>query len=118
MDILSQAKSGMEKNAVFVLATLQQIELVDGQVPVLVMCHTRELAFQISKEDERFSKFLPAIKKVDQNSAKNGIFPNSGVKIICQDNSGVKITCLCDQNMAKNGVFPNSGAKIICLETI
>ena len=33
-----------------------------GQVPVLVMCHTRELAFQISKEDERFSKFLPAIK--------------------------------------------------------
>ena len=33
-----------------------------GQVPVLVMCHTRELAFQISKEYERFSKFLPAIK--------------------------------------------------------
>ena len=33
-----------------------------GQVPVLVMCHTRELSFQISKEDERFSKFLPAIK--------------------------------------------------------
>ena len=32
-----------------------------GQVPVRVICHTRELAFQISKEDERFSKFLPAI---------------------------------------------------------
>merc|ERR1719376_974188 len=48
--------------AVFVLATLQQIEPVDGQVSVLVMCHTRELAFQISKEYERFSKFLPAIK--------------------------------------------------------
>ena len=26
------------------------------------MCHTRELAFQISKEYERFSKFLPAVK--------------------------------------------------------
>merc|ERR1712223_1466252 len=62
MDILSQAKSGMGKTAVFVLATLQQIEPVDGQVSVLVMCHTRELAFQISKEYERFSKFLPAIK--------------------------------------------------------
>ena len=36
-----------------------------GQVPVRVMCHTRELAFQISKEDERFSKFLPAIKKLE-----------------------------------------------------
>ena len=32
MDILSQAKSGMGKTAVFVLATLQQIEPVDGQV--------------------------------------------------------------------------------------
>jgi len=62
MDILSQAKSGMGKTAVFVLATLQQIEPVDGQVSVLVMCHTRELAFQISKEYERFSKFMPALK--------------------------------------------------------
>merc|ERR1712029_822119 len=48
--------------AVLVMATLQQIEPVDGQVSVLVMCHTRELAFQISKEYERFSKFLPTIK--------------------------------------------------------
>jgi len=62
MDVLCQAKSGMGKTAVFVLATLQQIEPVDGQVSVLVMCHTRELAFQISKEYERFSKFLPTIK--------------------------------------------------------
>lgn len=34
MDILCQAKSGMGKTAVFVLATLQQIEPVDGQVCV------------------------------------------------------------------------------------
>ena len=26
------------------------------------MCHTRELAFQISKEYERFSKFVSGIK--------------------------------------------------------
>lgn len=32
MDILCQAKSGMGKTAVFVLATLQQIEPVNGQV--------------------------------------------------------------------------------------
>ena len=62
MDVLCQAKSGMGKTAVFVLATLQQIEPVDGQVSVLVMCHTRELAFQISKEYERFSKFMSTIK--------------------------------------------------------
>lgn len=36
MDILCQAKSGMGKTAVFVLATLQQIEPVDGQVRYLL----------------------------------------------------------------------------------
>lgn len=62
MDILCQAKSGMGKTAVFVLATLQQLEPTENQVYVLVMCHTRELAFQISKEYERFSKYMPQIK--------------------------------------------------------
>merc|ERR1712241_1534884 len=62
MDILSQAKSGMGKTAVFVLATLQQIEPVDGQVGVIVLCHTRELAFQISKEYERFSMYMSSTK--------------------------------------------------------
>lgn len=63
MDILCQAKSGMGKTAVFVLATLQQLEITaDNHVIVLVMCHTRELAFQISKEYERFSKYMPLVK--------------------------------------------------------
>ncbi|VDK83845.1 unnamed protein product [Litomosoides sigmodontis] len=62
MDIVCQAKSGMGKTAVFVLATLQQLEPVDGEVSVLVMCHTRELAFQISKEYERFSKYIPGVR--------------------------------------------------------
>ncbi|KOC69827.1 ATP-dependent RNA helicase WM6 [Habropoda laboriosa] len=64
MDILCQAKSGMGKTAVFVLATLQQLELTENQVYVLVMCHTRELAFQISKEYERFSKYMPHVKVI------------------------------------------------------
>jgi superfamily II DNA/RNA helicase len=64
MDILCQAKSGMGKTAVFVLATLQQLEPQDGQVSVIVMCHTRELAFQISKEYERFSKYMSGIKVI------------------------------------------------------
>ena len=36
MDVLCQAKSGMGKTAVFVLATLQQLEPVDGQVTCLI----------------------------------------------------------------------------------
>ncbi|ORX91570.1 putative ATP-dependent RNA helicase [Basidiobolus meristosporus CBS 931.73] len=62
MDVLCQAKSGMGKTAVFVLATLQQVEPVAGEVAVLVLCHTRELAFQIKNEYTRFSKYMPDIK--------------------------------------------------------
>ncbi|PNP51163.1 hypothetical protein THARTR1_08225 [Trichoderma harzianum] len=61
-DIICQAKSGLGKTAVFVLATLQQVEPVNGEVSVVVMCHTRELAYQIRDEYNRFSKYMPDIK--------------------------------------------------------
>lgn len=62
MDVLCQAKSGMGKTAVFTLAVLQQIEPVDGEVSCIILGHTRELAYQISHEIERFSKYLPNIR--------------------------------------------------------
>lgn len=61
-DIICQAKSGMGKTAVFVLTTLHLLNPVAGQVQAVVLCHTRELAFQIQKEYERFSKYLPDLK--------------------------------------------------------
>jgi ATP-dependent RNA helicase UAP56/SUB2 len=61
-DVLCQAKSGLGKTAVFVLTTLQQVEPVAGETSVLVMCHTRELAYQIKNEYSRFSKYMPEVK--------------------------------------------------------
>ncbi|KAI4286545.1 MAG: hypothetical protein Q9185_003074 [Variospora sp. 1 TL-2023] len=61
-DVLCQAKSGLGKTAVFVLTTLQQVETVPGECSVLVMCHTRELAYQIKNEYARFSKYMPEVK--------------------------------------------------------
>ncbi|CAK7204429.1 Suppressor of the cold-sensitive snRNP bioproteinsis mutant brr1-1 [Sporothrix eucalyptigena] len=61
-DIICQAKSGSGKTAIFVLSTLQQIEPVDGECSVLVLCHTRELAFQIRNEYNRFSKYMPDVR--------------------------------------------------------
>jgi ATP-dependent RNA helicase UAP56/SUB2 len=57
-DVLCQAKSGMGKTAVFVLATLNQLEPSNGEISVIVLCHTRELAFQIRNEYARFSKYM------------------------------------------------------------
>ena len=48
-DVLCQAKSGMGKTAVFVISILQQIKVQDDKPEVLslVLCHTRELAYQV-----------------------------------------------------------------------
>jgi len=61
-DVVCQAKSGMGKTAVFVISVLQQLEPQEGKVSVLVLCHTRELAYQIAREFNRFSKYLPEVK--------------------------------------------------------
>jgi ATP-dependent RNA helicase UAP56/SUB2 len=37
-------------------------EPVDGEVAVVVLCHTRELAYQIRNEFARFSKFMTAVR--------------------------------------------------------
>ncbi|KAG1888389.1 hypothetical protein F4604DRAFT_1916311 [Suillus subluteus] len=50
MDVLCQAKSGNGKTAVFVLATLQKLEPVNGEVSVIVLYHTRKLAFKIKND--------------------------------------------------------------------
>lgn len=53
------------------------------QVSVLVMCHTRELAFQISKEYERFSKYM--------NSVKIAVF--FGGMLVTKDEQTLKTNC-------------------------
>jgi len=57
-DIICQAKSGMGKTAVFTLTTLQQLDDDPKPLSVMVLCHTRELAFQIKNEYTRFLKHL------------------------------------------------------------
>eukprot|EP00931_Biecheleriopsis_adriatica_P115872 TRINITY_DN91623_c0_g1_i1.p1 TRINITY_DN91623_c0_g1~~TRINITY_DN91623_c0_g1_i1.p1 ORF type:complete len:423 (+),score=132.74 TRINITY_DN91623_c0_g1_i1:79-1347(+) len=61
-DILCQAKSGMGKTAVFVLACLQQIDSSEKAIKTMVMCHTRELAYQIKHEFDRFAKYFQGVK--------------------------------------------------------
>lgn len=62
MDVLCQAKSGHGKTAVFVLATLQQLDPTENKVSVIVLCHTRELAFQIKNEYSRFARYMPTVR--------------------------------------------------------
>eukprot|EP00080_Pristionchus_pacificus_P004484 PDM64504.1 BTB And C-terminal Kelch domain containing protein [Pristionchus pacificus] len=54
--------SGLGKSTSYVISTLHQLNPIDGEVSILVICPTRELAAQIGKEYERFSKYLSEIK--------------------------------------------------------
>jgi len=61
-DMIVQAKSGMGKTAVFVLATLAQVQPEKDVIDTMVLCHTREMASQIFGEFERFSKYMPDVQ--------------------------------------------------------
>jgi ATP-dependent RNA helicase UAP56/SUB2 len=62
-DIICQAKSGMGKTAVFVLAILQSIDSKKpDSVSAVVLVNTKELAYQIHREFERLGKYLVNIK--------------------------------------------------------
>lgn len=54
----------MGKTAVFVISTLQMLkeDPDNHDIQVLVIAHTRELAFQIKKEYERFTKFMSNVR--------------------------------------------------------
>lgn len=62
VDILCQAKSGMGKTAVFVLTILHQLSDTPKPISALILCHTRELAFQIKNEFKRFTAHLPEVR--------------------------------------------------------
>jgi len=61
-DILCQAKSGMGKTAVFVASILHRVNKNPEPVSGLVLCHARELAFQIYKEFNRLGKYMTDVK--------------------------------------------------------
>lgn len=61
-DVLCQALSGMGKTAVFVLACIQNVKLDEPVVRCLVLCHTRELAYQIEHEFLRLGKHVAGFK--------------------------------------------------------
>jgi len=46
---------------VFVLTTLQQLDPSAGKIQVVVLAHTRELAYQIDDDYKRFTKYMPEV---------------------------------------------------------
>ena len=58
-DLLAQAKTGSGKTAAFAIGILHKLEAKTYQTQALVLCPTRELADQVSKDLRRLARAIP-----------------------------------------------------------
>ena len=63
-DLLAQAKTGTGKTAAFAIGLLQKLEPRCYRTQALILCPTRELADQVSKETRRLARAIPNTKIV------------------------------------------------------
>ena len=61
-DVVAQAKTGSGKTAAFALGVLSKVDASRAQLQGLVLCPTRELADQVSREIRRLACFIPNVK--------------------------------------------------------
>jgi ATP-dependent RNA helicase DbpA len=61
-DVLAQAKTGSGKTAAFALGLLSSLDATVSKTQGLVLCPTRELADQVSREIRRLASFIPNVK--------------------------------------------------------
>lgn len=63
-DIVGRSKTGSGKTAAFLLPILQKLELKQRTVQALILCPTRELSVQVSKEARKFGRRLSELQVV------------------------------------------------------
>ncbi|SUB82468.1 ATP-independent RNA helicase dbpA [Pragia fontium] len=61
-DVVAQAKTGSGKTAAFGIGLLNAIQVGEFRTQALVLCPTRELADQVSKELRRLARYLANLK--------------------------------------------------------
>ncbi len=61
-DVVAQARTGSGKTAAFALGMLSALDATAIRLQGLVLCPTRELADQVSREIRRLARFIPNVK--------------------------------------------------------
>lgn len=61
-DVVAQARTGSGKTAAFALGLLSTLDAAAARLQGLVLCPTRELADQVSREIRRLARFMPNVK--------------------------------------------------------
>lgn len=63
-DLIAQSKTGSGKTAAFVIPALEKINLAKACPQILILCPTRELCDQVSKECLKFSKYFVNLRAI------------------------------------------------------
>lgn len=63
-DLVALAQTGTGKTAAFGLPVIHNISMQIKEVQSLILCPTRELCLQISRDIEKFTKFIPNFKTI------------------------------------------------------
>ena len=63
-DLIGRAQTGTGKTGAFGIPILNNLDLKSDHVQALILCPTRELCLQITKEVQNFAKNLPNVKVV------------------------------------------------------
>ena len=63
-DLIGRAQTGTGKTGAFGIPILNNLDLKSEHVQALILCPTRELCLQITKEVQNFAKNLPNVKVV------------------------------------------------------
>lgn len=61
-DLIALAQTGTGKTAAFGLPIIQQVDTKLNKTQALILCPTRELCMQITKDFNSFSKYLPNVR--------------------------------------------------------
>jgi len=61
-DVIAKANTGSGKTAAFALGVLSKIDALNFSPQALIICPTRELADQVSKEIRRLARVMPNVK--------------------------------------------------------
>jgi len=61
-DVVVATKACMDKTTLYVLATLHQLIIVEGELSILVLCHSKERANHIKEEFDRFVHYMHGVK--------------------------------------------------------
>ncbi|KAI0658218.1 P-loop containing nucleoside triphosphate hydrolase protein [Cubamyces menziesii] len=103
---VQRKKLGMDTTA-SLSATPQQLEPVSGEVSAVVLCHMRELAFQIKNRYARFAKYMP---DVHVGTSSGGIPATKDAKLLRERSERLHTV------VAKNKVLDVSKVKHFTLD--